>query len=101
MNGGTSAWTKGGINTLASSGSNTSMSGVGTSTRTGYKILVYGSAGMLLWGSMATCAREGFGTSNEDGVFTVIGESIGGGEVSIIGCNCCRWGQWLNKKQPL
>jgi len=34
---------------------------------------------MLLWGSMAICAREGFGTFNEAGAFTTISESIGGG----------------------
>ncbi len=32
---------------------------------------------MLLWGSMAICAREGLGTSNEDGVFTATCESMG------------------------
>jgi hypothetical protein len=39
--------------------------------------LVDGNVGMLLWSSMATCAREGLGTSIEDGVFTATCESVG------------------------
>jgi hypothetical protein len=60
--------------------------------------LVDGSVGMLLWGSIATCVREGFGTSSEGGAFTTISELVGG--VSIMGRNYYRWGQWLNQKQP-
>jgi len=37
---------------------------------------------MLLWGSMAICAKEGFGTSSVGGAFTIIGEFMGGGSVS-------------------
>ncbi len=44
--------------------------------------MVDGSARMLLWGSMAACAREGLGTSSEGGVFTVISESVRGGSIS-------------------
>jgi hypothetical protein len=34
---------------------------------------------MLLWGSITTCVREGFGISSEGGAFTAIGESVRGG----------------------
>jgi hypothetical protein len=40
--------------------------------------MVDGSAGMLLWSSMATCVREGLGTSSEDGAFTTTCELWGG-----------------------
>jgi len=40
--------------------------------------LADGSIGTLLWNSMATCAREGLGISNEDGAFTTTCESMGG-----------------------
>jgi len=66
--------------TLASSGSNTSIRvGVCTSIGIRYKILANSSIGMLLWGSMAICAREGFGTFNEASAFIAISESIRGG----------------------
>jgi len=52
--------------------------------------MVDGSAGMLLWSSMATCVREGLGTASEDGAFTTTCELVGG--LNIMGCKCCRWG---------
>jgi hypothetical protein len=39
--------------------------------------LANGNIGMLLWGSIAICAREGLGTSSADGTFTAIGELVG------------------------
>jgi hypothetical protein len=81
--GGVGAWTEGGTNTSASSGYDTSVGvGVGTSIRVRCKILVDGNIGMLLWGSMATCVKEGLGISSEGGAFTTIGELVcvwGGG----------------------
>jgi hypothetical protein len=84
--GGVGAWIEGWISTLARSGSDTFIRvGVGTSIGTRCKILEYASVGMLLWGSMATCAREGLGTSSEDGAFTTTGESLGGGGAQYHG----------------
>ncbi len=89
---------KGGISTSTNSGFDTFLGvGVGTSIGTIYKILVDGSIGMLLWSSMATCAREGLDIFSEDGAFTTTSESMGKGLI-IMGCNYCRWGQWLSQK---
>jgi len=51
---------------------------------------------------MATCAREGFGNSNEGGVFIAIGESVkwGGGGGRFRGGNFFWGGGGFKKKKP-
>ncbi len=44
--------------------------------------MVDGSARIFLWNSMATCAREGLGTSSEDGAFITTCESMVGRSIS-------------------